>query len=191
MYTARLVVCIACTVLDLTLSGLWCLVLIVAFTWLFRDKLKSISTMFVAALSDSWWSRVSCHSSTGWTSGKVYIATYFDVTTKCRWSYKCTYLKAPHHYRSIQLLPDSCKVSFKCCICILYTQQTYYPNFLESSIYLQFLNELVHTLKDSPQPIIASETDSVSMCDHESFQSELEQDLDDPDSLWKRATQLP
>lgn len=76
-------------------------------------------------------------------------------------------------------------------ICILYTQQTYYPNFLESSIYLQFLNELVHTLKDSPQPTIASETDNVSMCDHESFQSELEQDLDDPDSLWKRATQLP
>lgn len=69
--------------------------------------------------------------------------------------------------------------------------QTYYPNFLESSIYLQFLNELVHTLKDSPLPNIGPEIDSVSVCDYESCQTELEQDLDDPDSLWKRTTQLP
>jgi len=43
-------------------------------------------------------------------------------------------------------------------------------------------------VKDSPQPSIASETDAVSICDHE---SELEQDLDDPESLWKRPIQLP
>ena len=55
---------------------------------------------------------VSCHSSTGWTSGKIYIAVFFDVTTKCSWLYKCTYLKLGNSpYRSIQLLPDPCKVS--------------------------------------------------------------------------------
>ena len=68
------------------------------------------------------------------------------------------------------------------------TLQTYYPNFLESSVYLQFLNELLHMVKDSPQPSITSETDAVSVCDHE---SEPEQDLDDPESLWKRPIQLP
>ena len=82
-------------------------------------------------------------------------------------------------------------VSVFVCVCVwlhshtyiyihAYTQ-TYYSNFLESAIYLRFLNELVHMLNAS----------SVTMKTLHTKPSlkpvpEWRDDLDNPDSLWQR-----
>ncbi|XP_064391555.1 A-kinase anchor protein 10, mitochondrial-like [Halichondria panicea] len=61
--------------------------------------------------------------------------------------------------------------------------QTHYPDFLRSSIYLRFLNELVHMLNaaslDSPKPHTATHRHLVSHADWRG-------DIDDPDTIWQR-----
>lgn len=74
-----------------------------------------------------------------------------------------------------------------------FSVQTYYPGFLESSLYLQFLNELLHMVKDSKQPNMVSELTSTGSDIDTGNNSNTpipDIDVDDPDSLWRRPSYL-
>ena len=67
--------------------------------------------------------------------------------------------------------------------------QLYFPGFLKSSIYLRFLNELVITL-NRPANQTANAPGATSHLEKPSLpvgdQIDFAQNLDDPDSLWRR-----
>ena len=79
--------------------------------------------------------------------------------------------------------------------------QTYYPNFLESGIYLKFLNDLLRMVKLTPaQPVhqhVATDgSDLHNSSAGSSSQTEAKTvhyftcDADDPESLWRRPQML-
>ena len=80
-------------------------------------------------------------------------------------------------------------------VVLLSTFQVYFPVFIGSSIYLRFLNELVHMLnKDDDDDMaaereIASRTGSGKSSNRTALKlghTVMGKDLDDPDSLWER-----
>ena len=75
-----------------------------------------------------------------------------------------------------------------CCFTIL---QLYFPGFLKSSVYLRFLNELVITLnrpanQSATAPATRGASETESHLKKSSDQVDFAQNLDDPDSLWRR-----
>ena len=76
----------------------------------------------------------------------------------------------------------------------IHNLQTYYPSFLKSSIYLRFLNELVHMLNNNETITNTSPTGTSSTQTAGINSSTVDQtdapgdspDLDDPDYLWRR-----
>ena len=73
--------------------------------------------------------------------------------------------------------------------------QLYYPNFLESGVYLKFLDHLIHMVKVTPEQqclnVAENNTQHAASSDG-SGQTELKAlrhlacDVDDPESLWRR-----
>ena len=76
------------------------------------------------------------------------------------------------------------------------TVQLYFPGFLKSSVYLRFLNELVVMLNRPANQTPASATtlatrgatEATSHLEKSSLSDQIDfaQNLDDPDSLWRR-----
>lgn len=65
--------------------------------------------------------------------------------------------------------------------------QAYFQSFLESSTYLRFLNELVHTVQDRRHPSVTSEASGSSQDVAElGLEAEVDQfDVDNPQVLWR------
>lgn len=77
-------------------------------------------------------------------------------------------------------------------VCYFIVLQLYFPGFLKSSVYLRFLNELVVMLNrpanqssTAPGPATIGASEATSHLE-KSDQIDFAQNLDDPDSLWKR-----
>jgi hypothetical protein len=69
--------------------------------------------------------------------------------------------------------------------------QVYFPVFIGSSIYLRFLNELVHMLNREEDAPSSEKGNATMVTDRVSKEVDLShvimwKDLDDPDSLWER-----
>ena len=65
--------------------------------------------------------------------------------------------------------------------------QTYFPNFLESAIYLRFLNELIHTLKVSGDNSTCADSEAEVKSDlAEGAATAIPDALEDPSSIWRR-----
>ena len=71
--------------------------------------------------------------------------------------------------------------------------QTFYPSFLESGIFLKFLDDLLCMVKSTPdlnqhESASEAESSSSSACNNDKNVTESKNyiDIDDPDSLWKR-----
>ena len=73
--------------------------------------------------------------------------------------------------------------------------QLYYPNFLESGVYLKFLDHLIHMVKVTPEQEslnVAENNMQHAPSNDSSGQTELKAlrylawDVDDPESLWRR-----
>lgn len=76
--------------------------------------------------------------------------------------------------------------------------QLYYPNFLESGVYLKFLDHLIHMVKVTPEQhslnvVNVAENNTQHAANNDgSGQTELKAlrylafDVDDPESLWRR-----
>lgn len=69
--------------------------------------------------------------------------------------------------------------------------ESYFPNFLQSSNYLQFLDKLLHMIHDSPQlQLMAPPTLEAESSPELTFLAPT-YDLDNPDSLWKQPGRFP
>ena len=62
--------------------------------------------------------------------------------------------------------------------------QSYFPSFVESAIYLRFLNELIHTLKVSGDNA-DSETEAESDAAEDAVATDTDA-LEDPSYIWQR-----
>ena len=76
-------------------------------------------------------------------------------------------------------------------VCYFIILQLYFPGFLKSSVYLRFLNELVVTLnrpanQSATAPTTRGPSEVISRHLEKSDQIDFAQNLDDPDSLWRR-----
>ena len=68
---------------------------------------------------------------------------------------------------------------------IQHLTQTYFPNFLESAIYLRFLNELIHTLKISGGSSTCTDSEIEAESD-DGPGGAVADLLEDPSSIWQR-----
>ncbi|KAL5477283.1 hypothetical protein EMCRGX_G024056 [Ephydatia muelleri] len=69
--------------------------------------------------------------------------------------------------------------------------ESYFPNFLQSSTYLQFLDKLLHMIHDSPQlQLMAPPTVEAESSPELTFLAPT-YDLDNPDYLWKQPIRFP
>lgn len=74
--------------------------------------------------------------------------------------------------------------------------QHYYPNFLESGIYLKFLDDLLRMVKSAPDLSVENSAQNTTSTSDDASHTEtkpihfLTYSVDDPDSLWRQAPLL-